>query len=146
MDNGTGIFLLAALGALVPLPAYATKIYFVALACVLLALGAMALAGPRSPKIICRNAALLAGAGMLGLSPHYPWYYAWLLIPACVLPCSSLLYLTSFSFLLYLNPTHTKLLWPAVLYLPFIAFAVRDIFAARAISLTGLNLAEGRKI
>jgi len=146
LDSGTGIFLLSALGALAPLPAYAVKLYFVALAGALLALGAAAVAGPHTPKLICRNAALLGGAVMLGLSPHYPWYYAWLLIPACVWPCSSLLYLTSFSFLLYLNPTHTKLFWPAVLFLPFIALAARDIFAARELSLPRLKLAEGTKI
>lgn len=145
--NGSGIFPLAALGTVLPLPAYAAKIYLLVLAAILLAMAAgMVRAGPRTPHTMCRDAALLAGTAMLGLSPHYPWYYAWLLIPACVWPCSSLLYLTSFSFLLYLNPTHTKLFWPACLYLPFIALALRDLVAAREIPLNGLGLAEGRKI
>ena len=147
LADGSGIFLLAALGALVPLPAFAAKIYLVVLAVTLLGVAAgIVYSGPATPKTICRNAALLAGAAMLGLSPHYPWYYAWLLVPACVLPAPSLLYLTSFCFLLYLNPTHTKLFWPAILYVPFMALAARDILAARAVSLTGLALAEGRKI
>ncbi len=56
---------------------------------------------------------------MAGLSPHYPWYYCWLLIPACIVPWSSALYLVTAAFLLYLNPTHMKLFWPAFLYGPF---------------------------
>ena len=33
-----------------------------------------------------RDAAILAAAAMLALTPHYPWYFAWLALPACLCP------------------------------------------------------------
>jgi hypothetical protein len=67
---------------------------------------------------------------MVGISPHYPWYYCWLLIPACILPRPCVLYLVTAAFLLYLNPTHTELFWPALLYGPCIALALLDAWKA----------------
>jgi len=145
--TGTGVFLLAALGFFVPLSALAVKMYFLGLAVVLFGLAAgVVFSGPATAKSICRHGALLGGVVMLGLSPHYPWYYAFLLVPACVAPAPCLLYITSFCFLLYLNPTHKDIFWPAVLYVPFVLLAARDIFAAREDSRIGLPLAEGQKI
>ncbi len=44
---------------------------------------------------------LLAGVGMVALSPSYPWYFVWLLPLLCVAPKPSLLWLTSAGALLY---------------------------------------------
>jgi hypothetical protein len=52
--------------------------------------------GPR------RNAMLLAAAFMFLTSPHFPWYLAWLLPLACLVPWMPVLYLVSTSVLLYL--------------------------------------------
>jgi hypothetical protein len=40
------------------------------------------------------------------------------------------LYLVTAAFLLYLNPTHTELFWPALLYGPCIALALLDAWKA----------------
>jgi membrane protein YdbS with pleckstrin-like domain len=140
--SGSGIFLSQALS----LSPAATKAYLAFLSVILVGLGATMIfsrADPAGPRIVARRFMLLAGIVMLGLSPHYPWYYAWLLIPACVLPAPSILYLATLSPLLYLNPTHTKFFWPALLYIPFVAIAIRDLNICKLPSITGHALAEG---
>jgi alpha-1,6-mannosyltransferase len=151
IDSGAGVFLLSVLGQAVALPAVASKLYLIALAMTLLALGAVMVFGQKLPasgqartRMIAKNALLLGCALMVGISPHYPWYYCWLLIPACIVPWSGALYLVTAAFLLYLNPTHTQLFWPALLYGPFFALAAWDVWAKRgATPLMNLKFAEG---
>ena len=135
--SGAGIFLLAILGHAISLPVYASKCYLIALAILLAALGAVMVFGQNllSPgqaatRRFAKNCLLLGGVLMVGISPHYPWYYCWLLIPACILPRPCVLYLVTAAFLLYLNPTHTELFWPALLYGPCIALALLDAWNA----------------
>jgi hypothetical protein len=147
--SGNGIFLLSVVARVFVLPDDAAKIYLAVLACALLALAAAMVfgrAGPVTPRVLAGRFMLLAGLVMLELSPHYPWYFAWLLIPACILPASSILYLVTASFLLYLNPTHTRLFWPAFVYLPFIALALRDLWPDNFLFATSRRLAEGDHI
>ncbi len=144
--SGSGIFLLSVLERVVTLPGDAAKIYLALLVCAWLAMAASMVFGPAAPvnpRVMARRFMLLAGLVMLGLSPHYPWYYAWLLIPACILPASSILYLVTASFLLYLNPTHTRLFWPALVYGPFIVLALRDLRPDKFPSVMSRRLAEG---
>lgn len=47
------------------------------------------------------NALLLAGTGMVALSPSYPWYFVWLLPLLCVSPKPALVWITSAGALLY---------------------------------------------
>lgn len=133
IDSGHGIFPLSVLGLLIPLPAHASALYLLLLALVLLGLGLAMLARPpagvAAVQTVARRALLLGCVFMVGLSPHYPWYYCWLLIPACIVPWPSVLYLVTASVLLYLNPVHTRLFWPAFLYGPFVLLALRDAWA-----------------
>jgi alpha-1,6-mannosyltransferase len=153
IDSGHGIFLLSVLGQVISLPAYASKIYLIFLALVLMALGAVMAFGITLPavhqaatKTIVQRALLLGCVLMVGLSPHYPWYYCWLLIPACIMPWSSVLYLVTATFLLYLNPIHTELFWPAFVYGPFVVLALRDAWVGKApVTITHMQLAEGDK-
>jgi hypothetical protein len=64
---------------------------------------------------------------LLGLSPHYPWYYAWALVPAVVTGSWALMYLSAASFLLYLNPGHTALFWPGCVLVPFMALGAWEL-------------------
>jgi hypothetical protein len=151
IDSGNGIFFLSALGLVVPLPGAAPKIYLGLLALVLMALAAPMVFGralPAAPdaatRVICQRCLLLGSVLMAGLSPHYPWYYCWLLVPACVLPWPSTVYLVTAGFLLYLNPIHTQLFWPAFLYGPFLVLALRDAWAGqRAMTALTPRLAKG---
>jgi len=151
IDSGQGIFVLSVLGHIIALPSYASKLYLLAVALLLLALSVMMVFGralPLAPeaatKIIAQRALLLGCVVMTGLSPHYAWYYCWLLIPACIMPLPSALYITTASFLLYLNPIHTELFWPAFLYGPFVVLVLWDSWSAGPrITATSPKFAEG---
>jgi len=150
IDSGQGIFLLSIFGQLFTLPADASKIYLLILAMALLAFAVVMVFGAApttreaATRAIARRSLLLGCVLMVGLSPHYAWYYCWLLIPACILPKSSVLYLVTATLLLYLNPIHTELFWPALVYGPFLVLALRDAWAANAASThISLKLAEG---
>ena len=153
IDSGHGIFLLSLLGQVVPLPPYAVKVYLVIVALGLLALGVLMVFRrlPQLPteaatRLIARRALLLGCLLMVALSPHYPWYYCWILIPACIVPWPSALYLATATFLLYLNPTHMQLFWPAFVYGPFLVLALRDAWAGRTVTaVSSAKLAEGNR-
>lgn len=72
------------------------------------------------------RAALLATTFTVLLSPHYSWYFAWLVPFLCFVPAKTfapLLYLTTASFMLYgtwLGDKPTQMLWlNTSIYLPF---------------------------
>jgi alpha-1,6-mannosyltransferase len=84
------------------------------------------------------GAALIAGIVMLLWSPHYAWYFAWLVVFACLVPSAALLWLTLASFLLYLVPVGSQLVRDpyrlfveSVLYLPFIVLAATELWRHR---------------
>jgi len=84
------------------------------------------------------GAVLLAGAFVVLLSPHYPWYFAWLIVFACFIPSASLPWLTLTSFLLYLVPVGSQLvrdrhrfLVETAIYVPFLALAALDLWRLR---------------
>jgi alpha-1,6-mannosyltransferase len=88
----------------------------------------------RGPEANVHGAALVAGAFMLLASPHYAWYFAWLLVFACLAPSAALLWLTLASFLLYLVTVWPQLMrgrsWllvQSIVYMPFLALAAVDL-------------------
>lgn len=130
IGSGLGIFYLQLLARLVPLPSFAGKVYLAVVAIALAGLG-MAIWRRDLPeqealraRRIAADAGLLATVLMLMLTPHYPWYFTWLLVPLCIAPSPAALYLPAASVLLYLDPIHTKLLWPALVYGPFAVLAL----------------------
>jgi alpha-1,6-mannosyltransferase len=149
LENGGGPFLLRALSEVTPLPHWAGPAYMAAALAILLGLAAwVALRGtlPADPAartwLVCRDAGLLAGATMAALSPHYPWYLAWLALPACVAVVPSALWLTVSAVLLYLDPYHERLLWPALVWVPYAALLARELRGHRPFPRSALA-AEG---
>ncbi len=129
IDTGNGIMLLDLLGIFAHPPGYAAKLYLALLALLLAGIGLAILRRPPPPgaagaRLTARRCQWLGGVLLVGISAHYPWYYTWLLVPACVTASAAILYLASASFLLYLNPTHTGWLWPAIVFLPCAAIAI----------------------
>lgn len=122
--NGIGIFWLLALDRLVALPRIASPIYLAAAAVALIGLGLRVWLTdpPADPALRARrlasDASVLATALMLVITPHYAWYFAWLVVPLCIEPTLAGVYLTTSCFLLYLDPIHTKVLWPALVFVP----------------------------
>ncbi len=121
--DGSGFWLLAGLGDVMPLPRGASAIY---IACVAAGLGLVTLAILRRQVAgtvadvtqLCRDTAILAGCAMGGLSPHYPWYFAWLALPSVIAPIPAVIWLSVAPVALYLDPDNSHFLWRAILYVP----------------------------
>ncbi len=120
MANGSGFFLLSALGAALPMPSWGTAVY--------LGAGGAALAGMawavvlrREPARVSPTAALvLLAAFTLVVSPHLAWYFTWIIPFLCFRPSWALIYLSAAAPLLY------DIVWSpgtvplhAALYVPF---------------------------
>src|SRR5262249_28865685 len=108
MVSGEQFFLLSVarrlLGANVPVSVYA--IFALAV------LGAVSVwlmrdeqlrAEPSDDLRYLRNGLLIASVFMLLLTPHFPWYFTWLIVFLCFVPSVPVFYLTFASFLLYLT-------------------------------------------
>jgi hypothetical protein len=122
--NGKGLFLLDLLGSIVTLPAWASRLY---LALVLAVLGLLAArfvfaapfpaaAGARL-MMQARQAAILGAVLLVALSPHYPWYLAWLAPLACLAPVPGVLWMLAAAPILA-HGSFEYLAVPAVVYLP----------------------------
>ena len=87
--------------------------------------------GPREANAYIAAAITLATAFMVLLSPHYPWYFLWVVPMLCLQPYVPTLYLTVISFILY----GTRLQAPgpvlfrlnAMVYLPFALLIAIDL-------------------
>ena len=137
--RGEGFWPLAGLAYLVPLPALAGRLYLALAALALLALGAWIGLRTRWPErvrddalAVCAASAVLAGCMMAALSPHYPWYFVWLAVPACLVPYSSVIWLSVAPLLLYVDPLHERFLWASLVYAPAFVLVWRDLGRARA--------------
>jgi hypothetical protein len=83
-------------------------------------------------------AAILATAFTVLVSPHYPWYFAWLIVFACFTRSLALLWLTSACLLLYLVPVGVhivrndyRLAIESMIYGPFAALVAIDLWYHR---------------
>ena len=124
MMQGQGVFIAMLLQdiGLAPLPAL---LGFAAIAAAVL--GTMvirALSRNRDMEAMPALAGGLAIATLVLISPHYPWYFCWLVPFICFLPTASLIYLTSAVFYLYLTDEPFGLLTGLVIYAPALALFV----------------------
>jgi hypothetical protein len=137
LRSGPGFWLLGALSHLTTLPGWAEPAYLGGAVLILAALAIwIALLQPRDnkqPIPLARNVALLAMVGTAAISPHYPWYYTWLALPACLVPWPSLLWLSAAPLFLYCDPWHDEILIPTAVFVPAAALATRDLWRARTL-------------
>jgi hypothetical protein len=134
--GGSGFYFLGLLRLAVP--DFPPSLYVGVAALLLAGLGLAILFGRPAPDRGIAAAAALATVFMLLLSPHYPWYFSWLVPFACLLQCRSLVWLTAASLLLYLVPVGShlirdqhRLLVETAIYAPFAALALVDWRARR---------------
>ena len=138
ISGGGGIWLLAGVARLTGLPALAGIAYLAAVGLGLAALGAwiaLATRWPAEPGAdivrVCGSAGILASCTMLALSPHYPWYFVWLAVPACLAPYPPVIWLSLAPLLLYLDPFHERFIWASLVYVPALALALLSLRAAQ---------------
>jgi alpha-1,6-mannosyltransferase len=129
LRKGSGFWLVSALSHLTPLPSAASSIYLVVVAS-LLALLAYRLnsrhGALQMPVELGSNMAFLAAGTMAAMSPHYPWYYAWIALPSCLWVWPSAIWLS-----LYSDPWHDEILISSAVFVPAVILAVRDVAHAR---------------
>jgi hypothetical protein len=149
LQQGWGIFLLKAVDGLgYEVPA---KVYLGVAAAVLVLVGIWFLSRRRAGfKDSVVAATAMALAFTLLLSPHYPWYFLWLLPMLCLQPYPPALFLTVTSFALYeiLLRTSAAILFRinVLLYLPFVVLALSCWWISRGkpvrAELTAIGFAE----
>ena len=134
LANGSGIWLLAGLGFLHALPDWSVTVYG---AVVALGLGLYSLwvivSARRDADVItvCGHAAVLIACATVAVSPHYPWYFAWLALPAMVKPSRSVVWLSAAPMVLWVSPFDNQFVWPSVVYVPALLLALADLRGLR---------------
>jgi len=104
MTTGGGFYLWNLLKAALGLEDLGVLPYVIFAMAVMAALGLHVLFAPLDDGRHAARALLLASALTVLVSPHYPWYFAWLVTFLCFVPSAPMLYLTVASVLLYLIP------------------------------------------
>ncbi len=134
LADGTGLWLLAGIGTVTHLPSIAAPIYAAATATGLAVLGAWiafrrrATAGsPEDVVAVCAGAAMLMAFVTVAISPHYPWYFAWLALPCVVWPNAVVLWLSAAPVLLYVDPFNERFFWPSLVYVPALLLALAEL-------------------
>ncbi|MGH7092806.1 MAG: glycosyltransferase family 87 protein [Stellaceae bacterium] len=136
--GGAGFYLLAVLHHLPPLARLSARAYVVGVLAILAALGGgiLLVRDPGSSPVV--PAAVLATAFMVLVSPHYAWYFAWLIVFACFIRSFALLWLTNACLLLYLIPggiiiagNDRQFAVESIIYGPFAALALLDLWYYR---------------
>jgi hypothetical protein len=140
IDNGSGIWLLAGIGRLVSMPGFAGTLYLAALASVLAGIGAWFafVRRPDGAVAICGAAGVMMAVVTFGISPHYPWYFAWLAVPAVLAPCPAVLWLATAPVLLYLDTFGDRFVWPSVVFAPAVFLALAGLFRPAAQPIRGI--------
>ena len=128
-DTGGGFWLLAGLAQIMPLPPQSATLYKLAAALLLAATAAWIafIRRPDDPVALCAAAGTLMAILTCAISPHYPWYFAWLAVPSVLAPSPALLWLSVSPILLYLDTFGDRFVWPSVVYVPAIGFALANL-------------------
>jgi alpha-1,6-mannosyltransferase len=132
---GTGFYLLGLLRRLPTLEHVSTHGYEIGAVIVLAAVSfAFAFRRDRDGPPYAMSM-VSAAVFVLLLSPHYPWYFSWLIVFACFVRSFAVLWLTNACLLLYFIPGYVfvpsdqRLVIESIIYWPFITLALLDICA-----------------
>ena len=126
LASGGGFWGLGAISRVIPVP---VAVYLGVMAAVMTGLAIGALRRPADPLASLPWAAALGTAATLFASPHYAWYFVWLVALLCVAPWWPAFWPTSTAVLLYWEPKtgHIPLWVGFLIYGGFAIFAGADI-------------------
>jgi alpha-1,6-mannosyltransferase len=130
IDKGSGIFLWQLLGAIAPLQAQALPVYLPLAATVMAALALLVVIREQGPGADLAGAMLLAVAFTILFSPHYAWYFAWLVPFLCFYPVIGIIYLTCAASYLYFTHSPPGIRDGLVIYGPCVLILIAE-FAFR---------------
>ena len=126
LDRGSGIFWWQLIGAFVSLPQQAFSFYLAAAALVMAALSLLVVFRAQRADADLAGAMLLAVAFTLLVSPHYAWYFAWLVPFLCFYPVVGVIYLTCAVSLLYFAHWPPTLSEALPIYVPCVLILVTE--------------------
>ena len=136
--GGAGFYLLSLLRYWPPLTGLSGQAYVIGAAALLVALAAAIVLTRDNTGSPFAAAAVLATTFTILVSPHYPWYFAWLIVFACFIRSVALLWLTTACLLLYLVPVGLhivrddyRLAVESMIYGPFAVLAAIDLWYYR---------------
>lgn len=138
LQSGSGFFLWNLLKSVVPALADLGVLPYLALAAaVMAALAVQIVWRDKSADRSIASAMALAVAATVLFSPHYAWYFCWIVPFLCVAPQPSALYLTAAAPLLYLvpggpDPQGARMTAEAAIYGPFAALLAVELWRRRA--------------
>lgn len=126
LDSGSGFWVLAGLSHLVAIPRGASAAYAGAVALLYAALSYRIVRREAASDTValCRDTGVLAAFATAAISPHYAWYFPWLALPCVVAPVPAVVWLSSASVLLYVNPAQEWFFWPLLVYGPALLLAL----------------------
>ncbi|MGB9333219.1 MAG: glycosyltransferase 87 family protein [Steroidobacteraceae bacterium] len=134
LQSGGGFFLWNLLRGVAPLEHVGPALYLALGAATLLALAVHSLFTAEGRYLA--SAMTLAVASMVLFSPHYPWYFAWLVPLICFTPRPSVLYLTLACPLLYFvpggpDPEGARMPFEWAIYGPFAVLVAFELWRQR---------------
>jgi hypothetical protein len=123
--SGAGFWLLAGLSRLMPLTPMVALAYKALAVLLLAALGAWFafVRRPDDPVAICAAAGIMMAVLTFAISPHYPWYFAWLAVPCVLAPVPAMVWLSAAPMLMYLDTFGDRFVWPSAVYVPALLLA-----------------------
>jgi alpha-1,6-mannosyltransferase len=131
--NGAGFYLLGVLRLLLPPAALSARAYIIGAGAILAVLGIALVFRRYGTRPSIAAAGALATVFTVLVSPHYPWYFAWLIVFACFVQSFALLWLTNACMLLYLSAGYLfvhndqRLAIGSIIYGPFAALMLVDL-------------------
>jgi hypothetical protein len=128
-DSGEGFWLLAGIARVMPLPGWTVVTYKIAWVVILAAFAAWFafVQRPDDPVEICAAAGTMMALLIFAISPHYPWYFAWLAVPCVLATTPAVLWMATAPILLYLDTFGDRFVWPSVVFAPAIALAINSL-------------------
>jgi hypothetical protein len=125
-----GFFALTILQGIVSLPRAAPLVYVAIAVIILMSMAFYAIFRLRPEQIAIGVAAILITTFTAFLSPHFPWYFTWIVPFLCFMPSAALIYLTTSASLLHgLVWTTDRLPLNVAIYAPFVLLLVIEIVA-----------------
>ena len=132
LDSGSGFFLRNVMTAAIPFANVGVVFYLAAAAAILVSLGLYIVFSNRAGDHFVAAAAVLATGCTVLMSPHFAWYFAWLLAFLCLVPSAAILYLSVASLLLYFisggpDLDGSRMMVEAAIYGPFAVLAAIEL-------------------
>ncbi len=127
LSDGSGLYLWLLLEHFVPTSPEGFRVFLLAAAVILGALGLKIMLRRRDEGVGLGEALLLAESLAAVTSPHYPWYFTWLVPFLPFVRSGAALYLTCGSTLIYKAGWPPSFVGGTILYAPFLVLLVVDV-------------------